>query len=100
MISGGIHPLIETFDPIGCRRADRHCDHLQVANRRCRNRSDSLGEISLTDVALVVGKGANLGELTTAGLPVPPSFVVTATAYLDAVSESGAGVARTAAGRA
>jgi Pyruvate phosphate dikinase, AMP/ATP-binding domain len=58
------------------------------------------GEISLTDVALVGGKGANLGELTTAGLPVPPSFVVTATAYLDAVSESGAGVARPAAGRA
>ena len=42
MISGGIHPLIETFDPTGCRRADRHCDHLQVANRGCRNRSDSL----------------------------------------------------------
>jgi pyruvate,water dikinase len=58
------------------------------------------GEISLTDVALVGGKGANLGELTTAGLPVPPSFVVTATAYLDAVSESGAGVARPAVGPA
>jgi pyruvate, water dikinase len=40
--------------------------------------------------ALVGGKGANLGELTGAGLPVPPGFVVTATAYLDAVSESGA----------
>ncbi len=32
----------------------------------------------LTDVALVGGKGANLGELRTAGLPVPPGFVVTA----------------------
>jgi hypothetical protein len=58
------------------------------------------GEISLTDVALVGGKGANLGELTTAGLPVPPSFGLTVTAYLDAVSESGAGAPRTAAGRA
>lgn len=28
-------------------------------------------EIGLTDVALVGGKGANLGELTVAGLPVP-----------------------------
>jgi pyruvate, water dikinase len=48
------------------------------------------GEIGLADVALVGGKGANLGELTAAGLPVPPGFVVTADAYLHAVSESGA----------
>jgi pyruvate,water dikinase len=48
------------------------------------------GEIGLTDVGLVGGKGANLGELTTAGLPVPPGFVVTAAAYLEAVSGSGA----------
>ena len=47
------------------------------------------GEIGLTDVSLVGGKGANLGELTTAGLPVPPGFVVTAAAYLEAVSGSG-----------
>ena len=39
------------------------------------------GEIGLADVGLVGGKGANLGELTTAGLPVPPGFVVTAAAY-------------------
>jgi pyruvate, water dikinase len=48
------------------------------------------GDIGLTDVGLVGGKGANLGELTTAGLPVPPGFVVTAAAFLEAVSESGA----------
>jgi pyruvate, water dikinase len=47
-------------------------------------------EIGLADVALVGGKGANLGELTVAGLPVPPGFVVTAEAYLHAASESGA----------
>jgi pyruvate, water dikinase len=46
-------------------------------------------EIGLADVSLVGGKGANLGELTHAGLPVPPGFVVTAAAYLEAVSESG-----------
>lgn len=38
-------------------------------------------DIGPDDVALVGGKGANLGALTTAGLPVPPGFVVTAEAY-------------------
>lgn len=38
-------------------------------------------KIRLADVALVGGKGANLGEITAAGLPVPPGFVVTSDAY-------------------
>src|SRR5919198_181720 len=38
-------------------------------------------ELSCGDVALAGGKGANLGEMTRAGLPVPPGFVVTADAY-------------------
>jgi pyruvate,water dikinase len=46
-------------------------------------------EIGLDDVARVGGKGANLGELVAAGLPVPAGFVVTATAYLDAMAASG-----------
>lgn len=33
------------------------------------------------DVGRVGGKGANLGELTAAGLPVPPGFVISAPAY-------------------
>ncbi len=33
------------------------------------------------DVAYAGGKGANLGELTSAGLPVPPGFVVGAPTY-------------------
>ena len=41
------------------------------------------------DVARVGGKGANLGELTRAGLPVPPGFVITAQAYLQAMDEAG-----------
>ena len=36
------------------------------------------------------GKGANLGELTAAGLPVPPGFVITSDAFLDAIDRSGA----------
>jgi len=34
-----------------------------------------------TDLETVGGKGASLGELTDAGLPVPPGFVVTAETY-------------------
>ena len=34
-------------------------------------------------------QGANLGELATAGLPVPAGFVVTADAYLHALDEAG-----------
>src|SRR5215216_5395837 len=39
------------------------------------------GEIRKDDTTLAGGKGANLGELSHAGLPVPPGFVVTTTAY-------------------
>lgn len=38
-------------------------------------------EIGKSDVNKAGGKGANLGELVKAGLPVPPGFVVTAQAY-------------------
>jgi pyruvate, water dikinase len=39
-------------------------------------------ELRKKDVDFAGGKGANLGELTRAGLPVPPGFVVGAPAYL------------------
>jgi pyruvate,water dikinase len=38
-------------------------------------------ELSTADVSYAGGKGANLGRLTQAGLPVPPGFVVGAPAY-------------------
>jgi pyruvate, water dikinase len=41
------------------------------------------------DVGLAGGKGANLGELTAAGLPVPPGFVVSASAYAAFCEETG-----------
>jgi len=47
------------------------------------------GDLSKADVPRVGGKGANLGELTRAGLPVPPGFVVTAQAYLEAMDLGG-----------
>lgn len=40
-----------------------------------------LSALARTDVPWAGGKGANLGELTRAGLPVPPGFVVGAPAY-------------------
>jgi len=41
------------------------------------------------DVAFAGGKGANLGELTAAGLPVPPGFVIGAPAYATFCEETG-----------
>jgi pyruvate, water dikinase len=41
------------------------------------------------DVAYAGGKGANLGELTSAGLPVPDGFVVGAPAYAAYCAETG-----------
>ena len=46
-------------------------------------------ELGLTDTATVGGKGANLGELIRAGLPVPPGFVVTTAAYERAIEAAG-----------
>jgi pyruvate,water dikinase len=46
-------------------------------------------DVSRADVGRVGGKGANLGEMTAAGFPVPPGFVVTAQAYLHALDEAG-----------
>jgi rifampicin phosphotransferase len=45
-------------------------------------------EIDATQTALVGGKGANLGEMTRAGFPVPPGFCVTTAAYREFVATS------------
>ncbi|MDA8065984.1 MAG: phosphoenolpyruvate synthase [Thermaerobacter sp.] len=41
-----------------------------------------LSELRQSDAATAGGKGANLGELTATGAPVPPGFVILAEAYL------------------
>ena len=49
-----------------------------------------LEAITREDVEIAGGKGANLGELIREGFPVPPGFVVTASAYqqfVDAISD-------------
>jgi pyruvate,water dikinase len=47
------------------------------------------GEVNKDDVGLVGGKGANLGELTRAGIPVPSGFVVTSDVYFQFLDECG-----------
>ncbi len=46
-------------------------------------------ELKKEDVAIAGGKGANLGELTQAGIPVPPGFVITAATYDKFIKETG-----------
>ena len=48
-----------------------------------------LDEIRSDDIGSVGGKGASLGEMTAAGLPVPPGFVVTAETYRSFIEETG-----------
>ena len=38
-------------------------------------------DVDREDIDIVGGKGANLGEMTKAGFPVPPGFIVTAESY-------------------
>jgi phosphoenolpyruvate synthase/pyruvate phosphate dikinase len=45
------------------------------------------GELGSSDIDQAGGKAANLGELTRAGLPVPPGFVVLTEAYRAYIAE-------------
>ncbi|MCL2615633.1 MAG: phosphoenolpyruvate synthase [Dehalococcoidia bacterium] len=46
-------------------------------------------EVGRDDIPLVGGKGANLGEMSQAKIPVPPGFIVTAEAYYDFIQANG-----------
>ncbi len=46
-------------------------------------------EVTKKDIPIVGGKGANLGEMTNAKIPVPPGFIVTASAYFDFLRQAG-----------
>jgi pyruvate,water dikinase len=48
-----------------------------------------LDDVDADDIGTVGGKGASLGELIGAGLPVPPGFVVTAGTYREFIEEAG-----------
>lgn len=53
-----------------------------------------IGSVGAADRPVAGGKGASLGELTRAGLPVPPGFIVTVAAFERAmqVPDSGAAI--------
>jgi len=46
-------------------------------------------EVDKHDVGLVGGKGANLGEMTGARLPIPYGFIITSYAYFDFIKKTG-----------
>ncbi|MDP6459714.1 MAG: PEP/pyruvate-binding domain-containing protein, partial [Candidatus Hydrothermarchaeota archaeon] len=46
------------------------------------------GDLNKDDVGVAGGKGANLGELVRAGLPIPPGFVITAGMYNEFLRKS------------
>ena len=46
-------------------------------------------QIHHDDIPIVGGKGANLGEMYSIGIPVPNGFVVTANTYYEFVKENG-----------
>jgi len=46
-------------------------------------------EVGKDDIGIAGGKGANLGEMTRARIPVPPGFIVTADAYRRFLEASG-----------
>lgn len=45
-------------------------------------------DVDKDDISLVGGKGANLGEMTRAGFPVPPGFIVTSHAFYEFVKDN------------
>jgi pyruvate,water dikinase len=51
----------------------------------------SFSEINKGDAAIAGGKGASLGELTQAKIPVPPGFVIVASAFRQFIQEAGIG---------
>lgn len=77
-------PLAAKTDPVGMT------EHTGPAMTGVRTDLVAwFADLSKADVPRVGGKGANLGELTTAGLPVPSGFVLTAEAYLQAMELGG-----------
>src|SRR5829696_8571440 len=79
---------------VGDRRPGRLAktrEPLAVSTRNTSLRDEvvPVGTLRREDLERGGGKGANLGELISMGLPVPPGFCVTTAAYRRAVAEAG-----------
>jgi pyruvate, water dikinase len=61
--------------------AERKLEPVQPSGPEVADATLPLERLSRADVSFAGGKGANLGELTAAGLRVPPGFVIGAPAY-------------------
>ena len=60
-----------------------------MADIKDTRRIIDVNELRVTDVPIVGGKGANLGELTSSGFPVPNAFVLTTVSYDYFIASSG-----------
>src|SRR3989344_8121441 len=49
-------------------------------------------QLDKNDVAIAGGKGASLGEMTKAGVPIPPGFVVLSNSFEQFIKETGINV--------
>ena len=50
---------------------------------------EDIAELGMADAEEAGGKGANMGEMVAAGLPVPPGFVVLRDSYLESMKIAG-----------
>ena len=50
---------------------------------------EDIADLRMADAEEAGGKGANMGEMVAAGLPVPPGFVVLRDSYLAAMQAAG-----------
>ncbi len=50
---------------------------------------EDIANLGMADAEEAGGKGANMGEMVAAGLPVPPGFVVLRDSYLESVKAAG-----------
>jgi pyruvate,water dikinase len=50
---------------------------------------EDIATLSMADAEEAGGKGANMGEMVAAGLPVPPGFVVLRDSYLESMKAAG-----------
>ena len=50
---------------------------------------EDIAGLGMADAEEAGGKGANMGEMVAAGLPVPPGFVVLRDSYLESMAAAG-----------
>lgn len=75
--------------PDQTRESAATSDGLRLVTDKTQKLVRWFDELSREDTKSVGGKGGNLGELTRAGLPVPPGFVITSDAFVSTLIANG-----------